>query len=195
MAFRFKLGEPFDEGCRRIAVDQIERAQSQLHDKGDQAIAVHETRKSLKRLRALLRLVRPAMGEAAFKQENAQLRDIGLSLSGERDRHVLLETVNKLEGSAGFGRRGLVGSLRECIVGGERRGRAAQREGSRRAVCPTPRSASPSCTSTAAGSTSSAPASSDPTARRAARSAKHTTSRPTKRFTIGAKGRRRIGGR
>jgi CHAD domain-containing protein len=116
MAFRFKLGEPFDEGCRRIAVDQIVRAQSQLHDKGDQAIAVHETRKSLKRLRALLRLVRPAMGEDAFKQENAQLRDIGLSLSGERDRHVLLETVNKLEGSAGFGRRGLVGSLRECIV-------------------------------------------------------------------------------
>ena len=116
MAFRFKLGEPFDEGCRRIAVDQIERAQSQLHDKGDQAIAVHETRKSLKRLRALLRLVRPAMGEAAFKRENAQLRDIGLSLSGERDRHVLLETVNKLDGSAGFGRKGLVGSLRERIA-------------------------------------------------------------------------------
>ena len=116
MAFRFKLGEPFDEGCRRIAVEQIERAQSQLHDKGDQVIAVHETRKSLKRLRSLLRLVRPAMGEAAFTQENAQLRDIGLSLSGERDRHVLLETVNKLEESAGFGPKGLVGSLRERIA-------------------------------------------------------------------------------
>jgi len=116
MAYRFKLGEPFDDGCRRIAVDQIERAQSQLHGKGDQAIAVHETRKALKRLRALLRLIRPAMGEGAFKQENAQLRDIGLSLSGERDRHVLLETVNKLEGAAGFGRRGLVGSVRECIA-------------------------------------------------------------------------------
>ena len=116
MAFRFKLGEPFDEGCRRIAVEQIERAQSQLHDKGDQVVAVHETRKSLKRLRALLRLVRPAMGEAAFTQENAQLRDIGLGLSGERDRHVLLETVNKLEGSAGFGPKGLVGSLRERIA-------------------------------------------------------------------------------
>jgi hypothetical protein len=78
MAFRFKLGEPFDEGSRRIAVEQIERAQSSLHDKqGDQAIAVHETRKSLKRLRALLRLIRPAMGEQVFKAENSQLRDIG----------------------------------------------------------------------------------------------------------------------
>ena len=66
MAFRFKLGEPFDEGCRRIAVEQIERARAELLDKGDQAVAVHETRKSLKRLRALLRIVRPAMGEAAF---------------------------------------------------------------------------------------------------------------------------------
>jgi CHAD domain-containing protein len=116
MAFRFKLGEPFDEGVRRIAIEQIGRAQAQLSDKGDQAVAVHETRKALKRLRALLRLIRPAMGEAAFKRENAQLREIGLSLSGARDRHVLLETVNKLEGGAGLGRKGLIANLRACIA-------------------------------------------------------------------------------
>jgi CHAD domain-containing protein len=117
MAFRFKLGEPFDEGSRRIAVEQIERAQSSLHDKrGDQAIAVHETRKSLKRLRALLRLIRPAMGEQAFKAENGQLRDIGLSLSGARDRHVLLETVDKLERAGLLGRKGLAETLRQTIA-------------------------------------------------------------------------------
>lgn len=116
MAFRFKLGEPFEEGVRRIAVEQIERAQSELQAKGDHAVAVHETRKALKRLRALLRLVRPAMGDEAFKQENAQLRDIGLSLSGARDRHVLLETVNKLEGTSGLDRKGLVSGLRASIA-------------------------------------------------------------------------------
>jgi CHAD domain-containing protein len=117
MAFRFKLGEPFDEGSRRIAVEQIERAQSSLHDKrGDQAIAVHETRKSLKRLRALLRLIRPAMGEQAFKAENGQLRDIGLSLSGARDRHVLLETVDKLDRASHLGRKGLAEILRQTIA-------------------------------------------------------------------------------
>ena len=116
MAFRFKLGEPFEEGVRRIAVEQIERAQSELQAKDDHAVAVHETRKALKRLRALMRLVRPAMGDDAFKQENARLRDIGLSLSGARDRHVLLETVNKLEGAAGLGRKGLVSGLRACIA-------------------------------------------------------------------------------
>lgn len=115
MAFRFKLGEPFDEGTRRIAVEQIERAQTLLRENGDQAVAIHETRKALKRLRALLRLVRPAMGVAAFREENAKLRDIGLSLSGARDRHVLLETVSKLETSTGFGRRGLADAVRQAI--------------------------------------------------------------------------------
>lgn len=116
MAFRFKLGEPFDEGARRIAVEQIERAQELLGGTEDHAVAVHETRKSLKRLRALLRLIRPAMGEIAFKEENARLRDIGLSLSGVRDRHVLLETLTKLEASVGLGRRGLADSMRQAIA-------------------------------------------------------------------------------
>lgn len=116
MAFRFKLGEPFEEGCKRIAREQLERAQSQLRDIGDQAVAVHETRKSLKRLRALLRLIRPAIGEDTFKQENAQLREIGLSLSGARDRHVLLETVNKLEAASGFVRKGLAETLRKSLL-------------------------------------------------------------------------------
>jgi len=96
MAFRFKLGEPFDEGCRRISVEQIDRARAILRGNGDEAAAVHETRKSLKRLRALLRLIRPAIGEETFKAENHELRDVGLSLSGARDRHVLGETLDKL---------------------------------------------------------------------------------------------------
>jgi len=116
MAFRFKLGEPFDEGFRRIALEQVERAKALLQDDGREAIAVHETRKSLKRLRALLRLVRPAIGADAFSRENAQLRDIGLSLSGARDRHVLFETANKLDAAGLLGRRGIADKLRQSIL-------------------------------------------------------------------------------
>lgn len=116
MAFRFKLGEPFDDGTKRIAAEQIERAQRLLNENGDHAVAVHETRKSLKRLRALLRLIRPAMGEDAFKEENARLRDIGLSLSGARDRYVLLETVNKLEAAGGLERRNVAELVRKAIA-------------------------------------------------------------------------------
>lgn len=115
MAFRFKLAEPFEEGVRRIAREQIERAQSQLKGSGDAVVAVHETRKSLKRLRALVRLVRPALGERAFREENAKLREIGAGLSSTRDRHVLLETIMKLEASSNLAHNGLGQAVRKAL--------------------------------------------------------------------------------
>ncbi len=115
MAFRFKLTEPFEAGVKRIAREQIERAQCQLKGSGDAVVAVHETRKSLKRLRALLRLVRPALGDSGFREENARLREIGRGLSGTRDRHVLMETVAKLEASAPSGRKDLAQAVRDVL--------------------------------------------------------------------------------
>jgi len=104
MAYRFKLKEPFDEGFRRIAEDQIARAERQVADCADPAVGIHETRKSIKRLRALLRLVRPALGEDVFRAENTALRDIGQRLSGARDTHVMQATLAKLD--ARFGKSG-----------------------------------------------------------------------------------------
>jgi CHAD domain-containing protein len=117
MAFRFRLGEPFDEGFRRIALEQIDRAQSQLAQADDQSVAIHESRKALKRVRALLRLMRPAIGDEIFRRENSDLRDIGLSLSGARDRHVLLETAMKLDAMGRFERRSVADNLRQTILG------------------------------------------------------------------------------
>jgi len=116
MAFRFRLSETFQEGCQRIAREQIERAQTQLKHPDDPTVAVHETRKSLKRLRALLRLIRPAVGDSAFHRENAELRDIARSLSGARDRYVLLETIAKLEADAPFPKKGLGAAVREALT-------------------------------------------------------------------------------
>jgi len=116
MAFRFRLAETFEEGCQRIAREQIERAQAQLKGPDDPVVAVHETRKSLKRLRALLRLIRPATGESVFHHENAQLRDIARILSSARDRQVLLETVAKLEAATSFPKKGLGQALREALT-------------------------------------------------------------------------------
>lgn len=100
MAYRFKLNETFEEGCRRIGREQLERARRHLKKTPDQAVAVHETRKVLKRVRALVRLVRPVIGEAVFEAENADLRDISWILSTARDRHVLAETLAKLRAAS-----------------------------------------------------------------------------------------------
>ena len=117
MAFRLKLAEPFGDGCKRIAREQIDRAQAQLKDADDPPVAVHETRKSLKRLRALLRLIRPSIGDEVFRAENTHLREIARILSGARDRHVLLETISKLEAGAGASRHTLARNVREVLNG------------------------------------------------------------------------------
>jgi CHAD domain-containing protein len=115
MPFRFKLGEPFDEGFKRIAGEQIERAQGQLRSAGNQPVAIHETRKSMKRVRALLRLFRPALGDDVFRDENKFLRDIAMRLSGARDQHVLRETVDKLHAKGMLADKRLLDALRRAI--------------------------------------------------------------------------------
>jgi CHAD domain-containing protein len=57
---------------------------------------VHETRKSLKRLRATVRLARDELGDEVYRRENVAFRDAGGWLGGARDSQVLLETLNAL---------------------------------------------------------------------------------------------------
>lgn len=61
---------------------------------------VHETRKSIKRLRALLRLYRGALGHALYVREDARLREIAHSLGGARDAVALHESFARLLESA-----------------------------------------------------------------------------------------------
>ena len=97
MAFRFRLHEPITKGFRRIGAEQIERALGQLSAGVDAVREVHEARKCLKRLRALLRLGREALGEEVFQAENARFRTIAGRLSSVRDDHVVIETLVQLE--------------------------------------------------------------------------------------------------
>ena len=58
--------------------------------------SMHEVRKDLKRARAALRLLRDAVGDAAYERENLELRDAARPLSGVRDAAVALEVVRWL---------------------------------------------------------------------------------------------------
>lgn len=101
MAYRFKLHESLEDGVRRIALDQIERASVELAPAEIGGTAIHETRKCLKRLRALLRLVRPGLGDRVFRRENTRLRNIAQALSPARDVDILPAAAAKLEGMLG----------------------------------------------------------------------------------------------
>lgn len=100
MAYRFKLSEPFEDGVRRVGLQQIDRALQHLQSREAPAVAVHATRKGLKRIRALLRLAKPGLGDNVYKLENARYRDIARLLSDQRDGVVVMETVDKFESAA-----------------------------------------------------------------------------------------------
>lgn len=97
MAYRFKLAESIKRGFQRIGLEQIERAERELLTVSDHEAAIHETRKCLKRIRSLLRLVRPGLKPDDFDTSNAAFRQLAGLLSETRDNQVMLQTVAKLE--------------------------------------------------------------------------------------------------
>lgn len=97
MAYQLQDPSCVGDEIRRIAYEQIETILKQLsHPDADQEAAVHNARKSLKKLRALLRLVQNKIGREQYQQENACFRDAGRFLSEMRDAQVRLETLDKL---------------------------------------------------------------------------------------------------
>jgi CHAD domain-containing protein len=64
----------------------------------DRAHLVHEARKTIKRMRAMARLLRRETGEQAFEHVNSSLREAGKRLSGTRDAEVRVATLNYLRG-------------------------------------------------------------------------------------------------
>lgn len=97
MAYQFREEESVPEGVRRIALEQLVRSLKRLKA-GPQARGddVHAARKSMKRLRALVRLVRGELGAAVYEQENACFRDAARRLAGLRDATVLVQSLDEL---------------------------------------------------------------------------------------------------
>lgn len=95
-AFHIQKREAMGNGFARAIGEQLRAACDQLQSEGE-AIGggVHEARKGLKKSRALLRLIRPALG-ADYAALNAEFRDAGRRLSGLRDAEALAGTTERL---------------------------------------------------------------------------------------------------
>src|ERR671918_35125 len=98
-SFKLRHGEPVPRGIARIARGRIDHAVDELEGRTDSSPekAVHEARKDMKKLRAVVRLVRGEIGDQMYRRENATFRDAGQELSGVRDADVMLATLAKLE--------------------------------------------------------------------------------------------------
>lgn len=96
MAFRWKAQKSSRSNLRRLARGQLRAAIEELSDPfADEADAVHDARLRLKKVRALVRLVRCAAPDD-FRRENNALRDAARALSFERDRQAVIESLDKL---------------------------------------------------------------------------------------------------
>ncbi len=95
MAFRLLPDESVQAGVRRIAREQIDNAIDDIDD-GDVDVheTVHEVRKRCKKIRGLIRLVRPAFGD--YSAENTSFRDAARKLSDVRDATTLIECHDAL---------------------------------------------------------------------------------------------------
>ncbi len=135
-------GESAREGLRRMLLSQIDLAIESLAsagsgERGEQA--VHETRKAIKRMRTLLRLLKDELEEHVFTRENALLRELGHDLAGARDAEVMLETFEAVaaRGSKQLRGRPAVARLRSALRAERERTRAellGDEVGRRRAI-------------------------------------------------------------
>jgi CHAD domain-containing protein len=90
--------EPLAIGVKRVTMEQLEYAASGFFDlEGDFGEAVHESRKSIKRVRALLRLVRGELPERVFAFENKSLRDTARLLAEIRAAQGVVDAVSSIQ--------------------------------------------------------------------------------------------------
>ncbi len=83
---------------QRMTLQQLDLAVALLEGRGEAppGRTVHETRKALKRARALVRLQRDALGRKRFAREDATLRHAGRALAVARDAEVVVQVLDAL---------------------------------------------------------------------------------------------------
>jgi CHAD domain-containing protein len=96
MSFRIRRSESVADAIRRIAREQVDAALTEAGERGHGgADAVHRVRKRCKRVRALLRLVRPQLKDR-YASENAWYRDAARDLAHVRDAEIVPESFDNL---------------------------------------------------------------------------------------------------
>lgn len=95
MAYRIKRKESVRKAVRRLGCERIRHAIDGLRG-NDLPEAIHGARKDIKKIRAVLRLVRAQIPKSEFRQHIRILRKAAARLSAPRDADVKAEALRKL---------------------------------------------------------------------------------------------------
>ncbi len=93
---KLRPGKTLMEGMKQAITSEVNHAIGTLKNKGDIREVVHETRKSFKKTRALLRLIRPIIEKDTYRELNGFFRDLSRKLSIARDNTILIGVLEEL---------------------------------------------------------------------------------------------------
>lgn len=97
MGFRIKTGQDMSAEIRRIVLEQLDIAASELKAIGDPETdqAIHDARRRVKKIRAVIRLVRPVL-DKPYRSVDADLSDVSQLLAPVADGQGIINTLNAL---------------------------------------------------------------------------------------------------
>jgi CHAD domain-containing protein len=98
MAYALQPGRSVGSEVRRVADKQLELALAQLQGVGvrpSDTEPIHDARKHVKKVRALIRLIQPAFGRT-YRRANKRLRAVSRLLSSLSDGEAVVGTVGRL---------------------------------------------------------------------------------------------------
>src|SRR5918992_1358868 len=96
MSFCLLADESVENGIKRIVTEEINQAIKEIDNpRLKRSEAIHEVRKHCKKIRGVLRLVRPQF-EQTYQFENVWFRDTAKGLAELRDAEAILETYDSL---------------------------------------------------------------------------------------------------
>ena len=98
MQYGLTPAENLPSGFRRIAKEQFENVLSMARSADDPDLSVHGVRKTCKRMRGLLRLIRRSLSKPDWRFANIAFRDLSRLLRHHREGTVRLRTLAALGG-------------------------------------------------------------------------------------------------
>jgi len=115
VAFRFEHADwGVDDNVRRAARNEFDSAIAEVAETGFEIHStIRDVRRRLKRVRAILRLVRPVFSD--YAEENAALRDTGAEFGDLRDAMALVEAVDLIGERAREDEEGAVQRVRAAL--------------------------------------------------------------------------------
>ena len=125
MGYQINLRGAVSRSIRRTYRRRLEKIGRVLAKAGPDAERIHEARTSVKKARALLRLLRHDLGASLFEAETAALREAGRALSTVRDAVVLVEALDGLTPEGSEEDRAALAPLRAALAA--RRDRCVER--------------------------------------------------------------------